>query len=131
MHARAGLNRLRKEGLQSPGMEYLDIEILLQEGEVEAAFERCLACSEPEMWGEQAAHRLCQLARTASESNRFSSALPRLREWTSRFPDGPDSGKVWLARYVCATCSDRPDEARECFEHARDLLGEHAFPAVV
>jgi hypothetical protein len=128
--ARAGLNRLREEGLQSPGMDYLEVEILLQEGQVKAALERCLACSEPEMWNEQAAHRLCQLTRIASESGCFSLALPRLREWTSRFPDEPDSGKVWLARYVCATCSDLPNEARECLKYARDLLGECALSAV-
>ena len=125
--SRAGLNRLRSEGLESPGIDYLDLEILLQEDQIETALNRSLECLDGEMWGAQAAHRLCQLARIAAAGSFFERALPRLREWTLRFPDEPDSGKVWLARGLCAAGNKLPSEARECLDHARDLLGEHAL----
>lgn len=122
--ARAGLEWLRSEGLSSPGLDFLEVELLSQEGRLEEALETCLRPEDPSYWNEHAAHRLRQLARVAWEGGAPERALPRLQEWTQRFPDASDAGDVWLARCICALHTGARAEAHECLARAGELLGD-------
>ena len=121
---RAGVDRLRAEGLQSPGLDFLDAECCLMEGEPERALELGLRVDAPELWSDQASHRLVQLGRAAVAAGRPERVLPRLRAWTERFPDAPGAGVVWLHRCLAALQDGARDEATTAFRRMRALLGE-------
>lgn len=121
---RSGVDRLRAEGLRSPGLEFLDAECCLMEGEPERALELCLRVDDPELWSDQASHRLVQLGRAAVAAGRPERVLPKLRAWTERFPDAPGAGVVWLHRCLAALQDGARDEATTAFRRMRALLGE-------
>jgi glycosyltransferase involved in cell wall biosynthesis len=121
---RTGIDRLRAEGLRSPGLEFLDAECCLMEGEPERALELGLRVDDPELWSEQASHRLVQLGRAAVAAGRPERVLPKLRAWTERFPDAPGAGAVWLHRCLAALQDGARDEAATAFRRMRALVGE-------
>lgn len=121
---RAGVDRLRAEGLASPGLDFLDAECCLMEGEPERALELGLRVDAPELWSDQASHRLVQLGRAAVAAGRPERVLPKLRAWTERFPDAPGAGVVWLHRCLAALQDGARDEATTAFRRMRALLGE-------
>lgn len=121
---RSGVDRLRAEGLRSPGIDFLDAECCLMEGEPERALELGLRVDDPELWSDQASHRLVQLGRAAVAAGRPERVLPKLRAWTERFPDAPGAGVVWLHRCLAALQDGARDEATTAFRRMRALLGE-------
>ena len=123
-----GLKQLRSEGLQSPGLTYLEVEACLLEGRFKRALELCLDSEDLEMWGEQCAHRVSQLARVCQEARVPQLALPILRWWTESFQNVPDAGDVWMQRCLCAVMDpDAPrGEAREALARAHELLEDRS-----
>jgi glycosyltransferase involved in cell wall biosynthesis len=121
---RATLAALQSDGLQSPTIDFLEIETERQEGRHGRAFQLSVAAEDAVLWGEFAAPRLRQLAGICREWSLPGLALPWLREWLDRFPDSPDSGFVWLDRCMNAlqTSPELIAEAREAFTHVKSLL---------
>jgi glycosyltransferase involved in cell wall biosynthesis len=122
--ARSGLEQLRHEGLSSPGMDFLEVELLMREGQAAKALEVCMKPTAPSYWSEHASHRLQQLARIACDCGDPERALLRLREWTDLFPDSSNAGELWLARCALAARCGSVSDAEQSLAHARELLGD-------
>jgi glycosyltransferase involved in cell wall biosynthesis len=120
---RRGMAELPSQEGASPGICYLQTEMHLSSGDPELALENALQPTEPGWWDEHAAHRLTQLARAAVAVGGDGRVLQRLRDWTTRYPDGPDAAEVWMALGMCAGVAGRRSEARACMARARRLLG--------
>jgi hypothetical protein len=123
---REGLKQLRSEGLESHGLNYLEVEAYLREGNFKRAIEVCLYTADAVLWGELAAHRVSQLARVCLAARAPHLALPMLRWWTENYPDVPDAGEVWLQHCLCAMADPDAslDEVRLALTCAQELLGD-------
>ncbi len=117
---------MHTDGIQSWGLEHLEIEALRLGGQYEHAFLLSTGRVDPLYWGELAAERLRQLAAVCREWGRPEIALPWLRQWLEHFPDSPDSGAVHLDMCVNALAAGAAfvSEARQALQSARCLLGE-------
>jgi len=123
---RSGVDALRHEGLSSWGIDFMEIEALRLEKRYAEAFRLSIEESEPLAWGELASERLRQLARVCREWGFPGLALPRLRDWLERFPDGPDSAMVHADRAANAGAlgADFRTEATGALAAARSLLDQ-------
>ncbi|MCA9699253.1 MAG: glycosyltransferase [Myxococcales bacterium] len=109
-----GLARLRVEGQQSKGMRYVEIESRLRAGAPDQALVLCeREFGDHLELGEHQAYRLSQYARACHQLRQPGRALPALRRWTDRFPDGPEAAGLWQQRALLALLAEGArDEAR-------------------
>ena len=128
---RERLALLRTRGAEGPGAHYLEVESLVEHGRLTDALDLCLAPIDPGWWDEHAAARLCQLAAVALRAGSPDRALVRLRSWTDSYPDGHESGAVWLARARCAGNTGHAGECAAALRAAEQLLGGAAVAPVL
>ena len=123
---RASLARLHDEGASASGIDYLAVEADLLDGQFGAALQRSIASEGDAEWDESAVSRVRQLARVARAAGLPEVALPWLRDWLARHPDGPGAGLVWVDLAVHSLCAEpeQRGEAREAYAAAVRLLGD-------
>ncbi len=123
---RDGLACLRAEGLDSPGMRYLAVELERIGGNASTAVAAALAADDDAPWSEHESHRVLQLARIHRDAGHVDDARVVLERWLERHPDGPEAADAWQLLAVCRLQSGTElgvARARDAIERALALRG--------